>query len=214
MPKELEYVISGYKKFRQKYFENNNQLYEELKDGQKPKMLVVGCSDSRVDPAIVLNCKPGDLFVVRNVANLVPPFENDSGHHGTSAALEFGVLGLGIRHIIVFGHSGCGGIQALVTNPKSLSGQNFVSRWMEIASDAHTHTVDNHGHLPIDQQIENCAHLALINSLNNLFTFPWIKERVEGGQLFLHAWYFNIDTGIIEKFDAEQQKFIELNQDL
>lgn len=210
MPKELEQIIQGYKKFRQKYFEGQSQLYEELKDGQQPKFLVVACSDSRVDPAIILNCKPGDLFVVRNVANLIPPYENDSGHHGTSAALEFAVLGLGIKDIIILGHSSCGGIQALVENQHQIKERNFISRWMEIARPALDQTIKNHSHQTNENRVNVCAHLALINSLNNLLTFPWIKEKVEQQELFLHSWYFNIDSGIIEEFDDESQKFLPL----
>jgi len=96
MPKEIDYAIKGYHKFYQKYFDGDNQIFGDLKDGQNPKILVIACSDSRVDPAIIMDSKPGDLFVVRNVANLIPPYEDDSStYHGTSAALEFGILGLG-----------------------------------------------------------------------------------------------------------------------
>ncbi len=213
MSEDLDYIIAGYKKFRHKYFEGSNDLYEDLKKGQNPKVLVVACSDSRVDPAIILNCKPGDLFVVRNVANLVPPYENDSGHHGTSAALEFGILGLGIKNIIVLGHSSCGGISALVSNPHSLKEQNFISRWMEIATPALDKTIKNYPEANHDEKVGKCAKFALINSLNNLLTFPWIKQRVEAKQLSLHSWYFNIDSGIIEELSEQTQEFAELKTD-
>ncbi len=213
MSENLEYVIAGYKKFRQKYFESNNYLYEDLKNGQSPKILVIACSDSRVDPAIILNCKPGDLFVVRNVANLVPPYENDSGHHGTSAALEFAVLNLGIKHIIILGHSSCGGIQALVEDPSKMQEENFISRWMEIAQPALQKTIENYPNQSIEKQVGNCAKFALINSLNNLFTFPWIKQKVANQELSLHSWYFNIDSGIIEEFNYKTEKFIDLKTD-
>src|SRR5688572_23579543 len=104
MLSEIDYLIEGYKKFRQEYFEDNQALYESLaKKGQKPRYIVVACSDSRVDPAILMNCQPGDLFVIRNVANLVPPCEFDSHYHGTSAALEFGICNLKIQHVIILG---------------------------------------------------------------------------------------------------------------
>jgi carbonic anhydrase len=211
MPKEIEYIKQGYKKFRQEYFERNSQLYEELKEGQKPKVLVIACSDSRVDPAIILNCKPGDLFVVRNVANLVPPYENDSGHHGTSAALEFAVLGLGIKHIIVLGHSSCGGIQALVADSNKIKEKNFISRWMEIAKPALEKTIKNYAEQSMEEKVGKCAQFALVNSLNNLFTFPWIKERAEAGELSLYSWFFNIENGVIEEFNNKEQKFVELD---
>ena len=210
MAEGLDQIIAGYKQFRKKYFKGNNQLYEDLKNGQKPKILVIACSDSRVDPAIILNCKPGDLFVVRNVANLVPPYENDGGHHGTSAALEFAVLGLGINHIIILGHSSCGGIQTLIENPNKMQEENFISRWMEIAKPALQKTIDNYPGHSVEKQVGKCARLALIDSLSNLLTFPWIKEKVVKQELSLHSWYFNIDSGIIEEFDLAAGKFSDL----
>ncbi|MFT6077623.1 MAG: carbonic anhydrase [Myxococcota bacterium] len=210
MSDNLEYVISGYKKFRQKYFEGSDNLYENLKKGQKPKVLVIACSDSRVDPAIILNCKPGDLFVVRNVANLVPPYENDGGHHGTSAALEFGILSLGIKHIIVLGHSSCGGIGALVEDSLKIKEENFISKWMEIAKPALQKTIENYPEVSIKEQVSHCTKFALINSLNNLLTFPWIKEKAQIKELSVHSWYFNLNNGIIEEFDEKKQEFIDL----
>ena len=111
MPKEVQSLIEGYRSFRQQYLENNKSRYDQLvHQGQRPKMLVIACSDSRVDPAVLTQAEPGDLFVIRNVANLVPPYEADTTYyHGTSAALEFGICGLGIRHIVICGHSQCGG---------------------------------------------------------------------------------------------------------
>jgi carbonic anhydrase len=171
---------------------------------------VIACSDSRVDPAIILNCKPGDLFVVRNVANLVPPFINDGGHHGTSAALEFGILGLGIKHIIVLGHSSCGGIKALVEDSLKIKEDNFISKWMEIAKPALAKTIQTNPDKSIEKQIGVCAKFALVDSLNNLLTFPWIKDRVTDGDLSVRSWYFNIDSGFIEEFDVGTKKFTNL----
>ncbi len=213
MSGEIKYITQGYKQFRQKYFDGNNSIFEDLKNGQNPKILVIACSDSRVDPAIILNCKPGDLFVVRNVANLVPPYENDDGHHGTSAALEFAVCDLEVKHIIIFGHSSCGGIKALIANPSKMQEKNFISRWMELAKPAYEETMENFSNSSVDQKVDSCAHFALINSLKNLYTFPWIKSRVAGGELSLHSWYFNIDTGIIEEFWPKTGEFTDLKID-
>jgi carbonic anhydrase len=213
MSGDIKYIIEGYKKFRQKYFDGSNSIFEDLKNGQSPKILVIACSDSRVDPTIILNCKPGDLFVVRNVANLVPPYENDDGHHGTSAALEFAVCGLEVKHIIIFGHSSCGGINALVTNPDKMQEKNFISRWMELAQPAYQKTIENYPNASIDDKVSSCAHFALINSLKNLYSFPWIKSKVENSELSLHSWFFNIETGIIEEFNSELDKFVDLKID-
>jgi carbonic anhydrase len=213
MTAEMDYIINGYKKFRQKYFDGNNSIFQDLKNKQSPKILVVACSDSRVDPSIILNCKPGDLFVVRNVANLVPPFENDDGHHGTSAALEFAVCFLEVKHIIVFGHSSCGGIRSLVENQATMQNGNFISKWMRLATPAYQKTIENYPTSSIDEQASNCAHFALINSLKNLSTFPWIRSRVDNGKLSLHSWYFNIETGAIEEFNAKTDCFDSLKTD-
>jgi carbonic anhydrase len=213
MSGEIKYIIDGYKKFRQKYFDGDHSVFEDLKNGQHPKVLVIACSDSRVDPAIILNCKPGDLFVIRNVANLVPPCENDDSHHGTSAALEFAVCGLEVKHIIIFGHSSCGGVTSLFTNSDHLQKKNFISRWMKIAQPAYQKTIQNYPNASIDEKVSNCAHFALINSLKNLHSFPWIKSKVEASELSLHSWYFNIETGIIEEFRPESDSFEDLKID-
>src|SRR5438132_2761671 len=127
-------LVAGYKRFKQLHFENKDLYAELVEFGQQPKVLMVACCDSRVDPAIVTQCKPGELFVVRNVANLVPPFLVEPRHHGTSAALEFGIVGLNVSDVIVFGHSHCGGIRALLTPLESET--NFIGSWMNIAQQA------------------------------------------------------------------------------
>lgn len=210
MSTEIKYLTAGYKKFREKYFSGKNPLFADLKTGQNPKIMVIACSDSRVDPSIILNCKPGDLFVVRNVANLIPPFEDDSGHHGTSAALEFAVCGLEVAHIIIFGHSNCGGINSLISNPVQIKQGSFISRWMELAQPAYQKTIQTYPTSSIAEKTNHCAHFALIHSLQNLQSFPWIKSKIKAGKLSLHSWYFNIETGVIEEFDPETGAFSEL----
>lgn len=210
--KRIEALIRGHEKFKRKYYDSADSEFEALvREGQKPQILMIACCDSRVDPAIITNCKPGDLFVIRNVANLVPPYENDNTYHGTSAALEFGVTGLGIQHIIVFGHTQCGGIKALVENENNVrSGKGFISKWMELAKPAYDQVMEFHAATHIEEQAHLCGQYSLINSYKNLFTFPWIKERVEAGQLFLHAWYFDLHSGGIFCFDTEKYGFKEL----
>jgi carbonic anhydrase len=212
MPENLQYVVNGYGKFRQKYFSGDDDLYDGLKKGQNPKVLVIACSDSRVDPSIILNCKAGDLFVVRNVANLVPPYNNDGGHHGTSAALEFGITGLHIKHIIILGHSSCGGIRALVEGRfNSNKPETFIDKWMEIAKPSMVQTVEKYPNENIDNQVNHCSKLALTKSLSNLLTFPWIKEGVWKEKLTIRSWYFNIESGVIEEFDEKEQQFKDLD---
>lgn len=204
-------LIEGYKKFRAKYFENSS-LYEELVAfGQTPKVLVIACCDSRVDPALVTRANPGELFVVRNVANLVPPFDKDPRHHGTSAAVEFAVKVLGVTDIIVFGHSHCGGIQALMQTKEERLPTDFIASWMNIATKAKAKVLENHSHLSSAEQTELCEKKSLQISLDNLKTFPWIAERMKENALHIHGWYFNLGTGEIEVFHAEGEKFIPLD---
>jgi len=210
MQKDLNALIQGYEKFREKYFQEDNTSFSQLvQGGQKPKALMIACSDSRVDPALVMNCQPGDLFVIRNVANLVPPFENDHAYyHGTSAALEFGVCVLGIPHLILFGHTQCGGIQSLLEHSHEACGQeSFLSKWMEIATAAHDAIVDYHQDAPLEEQVVLCGRYSLANSLQNLKTFPWVQERVAAGSLLLHAWNFDMKTGVLEAYDEVDHCF-------
>jgi carbonic anhydrase len=213
MPQEIDYLIAGYKKFRSEYFTSTNKVFADLvTHGQRPRFLVIACSDSRVDPALVLNCKPGDLFVIRNVANLVPPYEKDSGYHGTSASLEFGVCGLGIKNVILFGHTQCGGIMNLLENNKTESTTGFLDKWMELAEPARQQTVAAHADLSFEQQADMCSQRALRNSLENLQTFPWIKTKVAAGELHLHAWHFDLNSGVIYFFDDKKNSFVELDK--
>jgi carbonic anhydrase len=212
MSHDISRLIQGYQEFRDHYFDGTNSIYDQLvRHGQQPKILMIGCSDSRVDPAIIMNCQPGDLFVIRNVANLVPPYEKDNGYHGTSAALEFGVCMLGVEHIIIFGHTECGGIRALLENNQNVNAsKSFINKWMEIAQPAHQVVLEKHAQASFEEKTTFCEQYALINSFNNLQTFPWIKEKFVMKTLFLHAWYFDLSEGIIYAFDREQQTFKEL----
>lgn len=213
MEKSLEHIIDGYKKFRESYHDGYNKVYEDLlKHGQSPKVLIIACSDSRVDPAIILNCQPGDLFVVRNVANIVPPNEDDDRtHHGTSAALEFGVTVLNIKHIIVLGHSKCGGITSLFTDTsKTIVSKKFISKWMELAAKPHDDTVEKYSTLSQEEQIDHCTKLSLLQSVKNLETFPWIMDRVDTGELYLHGWYFDLSNGKILAHDKKSNDFVDL----
>ncbi|MEI8321086.1 MAG: carbonic anhydrase [Alphaproteobacteria bacterium] len=215
MPKAINDLIKGCKEFKLHYFDNHHPLFETLSQGQKPKALVISCSDSRVDPVIVTKCEPGDLFVIRNVANLVPPYEQDNGYHGTSAALEFGIGTLGIQHIIVFGHTQCEGIHHLLTEQDcQIKKRSFISQWMNLANWAHMHTKQNRKNLSHQQQVSLCGQYSLIHSLNNLMTFPWIKEKVENNQLTLHAWQFNIATGDVAAFTPKTFPVAEENVDV
>ena len=158
-----------------------------------------------MDPAIVTNARPGDLFVVRNVANLVPPYENDhTSYHGVSSALEFAVCFLEVKHIIVFGHSNCGGLSWLF-NDLNHQETSFIDKWMELASPAVQKVKDEGAELAFDKKLELCCRYSLLNSINNLKTFPWISTKLIKKEISLHAWYFDISTGSIMFVDQESK---------
>lgn len=193
MEKSFKKMLKGYEAFRKKYIHGNKPVMELLADhGQKPKIMVIACCDSRVDPALILQCDPGDLFVVRNVANIVPPFEKDAAHHGTSAALEFGIRYLKVKHLILLGHSQCGGIQALI-NDAGAEQNDFITSWVSIIKTDICST----------KNPDDCARLALRQSYDNCMTFPWIKERTASEELVIHLWFFDIKTGEIFSYCDE-----------
>ena len=203
-PKQL---VEGFQRFRERHFAGGGVQFQDLVQfGQTPKALVVACCDSRVDPALVLDCAPGDLFVVRNVANLVPPAENQGHYHGTSAALEFGVRNLGVQHIIVLGHAQCGGIHALLEGSVNKE-ESFIAEWMGIADAAREQVEKEHAGASSEVRHRACEQQAILVSLNNLKTFSWIRERAEQGKLALHGWYFDIERGELLGYDATTRKF-------
>jgi len=203
-------LIEGFQRFREHHFAEGRAQFQDLVQfGQTPKALVVACCDSRVDPALVLDCAPGDLFVIRNVANLVPPAENQGHFHGTSAALEFGVRNLGVQHIIVLGHAQCGGIHALLEGSVNKD-DSFIAGWMEIADAARKQVEREHANASSKIRHRACEQQAILVCLDNLKTFSWILERVEQGKLALHGWYFDIEQGELLGYEAPTRKFEKL----
>jgi len=200
-------LIEGFKRFRERHIAKDDaQFHELVQFGQSPKILVVACCDSRVDPALVLDSAPGDLFVIRNVANLVPPSENQGHYHGTSAALEFGVRKLEVQHIIVLGHAQCGGINALLEGSVNKE-ESFISGWMGIAETAREKAVGHHAGSTSSDLHRACEQQSILVSLDNLMTFSWIRERVEQGKLAIHGWYFDIERGELLGFDPGSRHF-------
>jgi carbonic anhydrase len=166
--------------------------------GQKPRALVIGCSDSRTDPQMVFNAAPGELFVIRNVANLVPPYGPDNQPHGISAALEFAVRVLKVPQIIVMGHAMCGGIAALLNGPPT-EVSDFVGQWVRIAEPARARAMT----APAERRQDVCEHESVRLSLNNLMTFPWVAAAVDAGTLTLQGCFFDIRSGILERLGAD-----------
>ncbi len=203
----IETLRAGHARYRESRLPDYRPLFQKLAEqGQDPKALVIACSDSRVDPALLFDQHPGDLFVVRNVANVVPPYDPEPGYHGTSAALEFAVTGLQLQDIIVMGHAHCGGIQALIDMTES--GQTvgeFIGPWMSIAKPAAEEAKTSDGNNP-DRAVRT-EHAVIRLSLRNLRTFPWVTERVKDGHLALHGFYFNVSDGSVMWLNPETNQF-------
>jgi carbonic anhydrase len=206
---DIDDLIDGFGRFRSHYFGAERKLYQRLaREGQSPRVMVVGCCDARVDPAIVTDCDPGDLFVVRNVANLVPPFEKSGGYHGTSAALEFAVRCLHVEHVIVMGHARCGGIRALLGDIRfEDSAGQFIAPWMSIADEARHEVAMTHAADSADARAAACEQASVRISLRNLMTFPFVQEQVAAGRLQVHGWYFDLDRGELHGYEPATGSF-------
>ncbi len=210
-------ILDGYRKFRGQYLTQENSAWRNwAKGGQSPKVMIIACSDSRVNPVIITHSGLGDLFVVNNVANLVPPYKQcGNTHHSTSAAIEFAVTQLEVEHIIVMGHSGCGGIRALMaehddTEPHPDDHYSFIRPWMKIVDEAAEFTPDEKATMEPDALASVCERRASLISLNNLMGFPWVHEAMIEKKLQVHAWHFDIGTGILQEYNADSEQFEEL----
>lgn len=207
--KELLRLVAGFRRFRDRYYQDSSTLYQRLSiSGQTPKTLVIACSDSRVDPAIITSSHPGELFIVRNVANLVPPFEKIGGFHGVSSAIEFAVLNLKVENIIIMGHRQCGGIRALMLGT-SLEG-SFIGSWMRIAQDAKRRVLEKFS--GADEEVL-CRHgelESIVTSLENLRTFPFVQQAIQERNMNLVGVYFDLENGEMFQFDSEAQKFKQI----
>jgi carbonic anhydrase len=202
-------LINGYKNFQAYAYPVLKQEYETLaSQGQSPKILFISCCDSRVDPSLIFQAKPGELFVVRNVASLVPPFEQGEGYHGVSAAVEFAVTGLQVKHIVVMGHTACGGIRAMVEE-KENAPSSFIGQWMKIGLKAKEQAFAQECDHP-HERVNLASRYATLTSLENLRTFPFVQEREGKKLLNLHAWQFDILTGKIVAYNGEKKSFQEL----
>jgi carbonic anhydrase len=221
----LARLIQGIKGFQQRFYEQEPEHMHTLAtEGQHPEVLLIACSDSRVDPALLTGSAPGDLFMVRNVANLVPPYRLDGKYDGARAAIEYAVRDLKVKHIVILGHAQCGGIKALLG---AVAGQkpqrDFIGDWVSIAMDACCHYVldrmtstDNGtgevlGEMDLNKLREH-QHLveraAIQGSIDNLATYPWLKERLDAGELRLHGWWFDLETGDLWTTNPDNTAFL------
>ena len=194
-----ERLREGYRAFMSGRFPQEQSRYEELSgSGQKPEIMVIGCCDSRVSPEVIFDARPGELFVVRNVANMVPPYETQGVFHGTSAALEFAVQALRVQHIVVLGHGRCGGVRAWVDDSEPLSPGDFIGKWMTLIEPA----AERAG--PRGQTL---ALISIAQSLDNLLSFPCVSTLVARGKVQLHGAYFDVTTGVLSLRDPHTGLF-------
>ncbi|HVJ78929.1 MAG TPA: carbonic anhydrase [Hyphomicrobium sp.] len=201
-------LADRYRRFKYRTFVPNAAHYEELANGQNPETMVISCSDSRVDPETIFSAMPGELFVLRNIANLVPPFETGGNYHGVSSAIEFAILNLNLKHLIVIGHSGCGGIKAALNQNAAIQTEaKFISRWMSMLDDARLAVLKDNPNASAEERQRALELEGIKQTLTNLRTFPFVREREEKGQLQIHGAHFDIKSGTLSVYDNETKKF-------
>jgi carbonic anhydrase len=202
-----ELLIQGYRAFLFSQLRREQDRFRELAEsGQSPEIMVIGCADSRVSPEVIFNARPGELFVVRNVANLVPPYAPDGQAHGVSAALEFGVAALKVKHIVVLGHAQCGGVKAFAEDAEPLSPGDFIGNWMRLMAPA-AEKAGPQDALPWADYITRLEQANVANSLDNLKTFPRLRLMIERGEVAIHGAYFGVATGELSIRDAATGEF-------
>ena len=206
------YLVSRYNGWRATTFAENRAWYNRLaEDGQRPRAMIISCCDSRVHVTSIFGADTGEFFIHRNIAGLVPPYSPDGGNHGTSATVEYAVTALKVAHIIVIGHSGCGGVKGCADMcsgkaPALLEKTSFVGRWMDILRPGYERV----SHLPEDQRAPALEKQAVLVSLENLMTFPFVREAVETEFLTLHGLWNDIGEGGLEHFDVSQSAFVSI----
>jgi carbonic anhydrase len=197
-------LIDGYANFRSGRYASEAERYRKLGEGaQKPKVMVIACCDSRAAPETIFDAGPGEIFVVRNVANLVPPYTPDGGHHSTSAALEFAVLSLGVKHVVVMGHGRCGGIRAVVQEASPLTNTDFIGSWMRAIKDV-ARIVPREIGVNEETHERHIERASIEHSLANLRTFPWIRMKENRKDLSLHGVWFDISMGELHAYDENE----------
>ena len=200
----MDPLLEGYRRFRAEIWPAERARYEALaRWGQSPETMVIACSDSRVDPQTVFGAVPGEMFVLRNVAGLAPPYRPDSGYHGASAAIEFGVRVLKVSRLVVLGHAQCGGVRAMALGAPPQA-RDFVASWVEIAKPALSAGGGDEA-----RGLENTEAAVVRLSLANLMTFPWVAEAVEAGRLALRGYRFDIHTGVLSRVEADGVRPVE-----
>ena len=201
-------LIDGYNAFAAGRLQREQARYHELAEaGQSPEVMVIGCCDSRVSPEVIFDARPGELFVVRNVANIIPPYSPDGQAHGVSAALEFGIGALRIKHIVVLGHAHCGGVKAFAQNSEPISPGDFIGKWMQLMAPAAQKVGPMGGAEDHTDYLKRLEHANIANSLDNLMTFPQLAKLIEKGKVATHGAYFGVAEGDLWVMDKASGDF-------
>ncbi len=201
-------LVNGYEKFKDTKFKKyENKFLDLVKNGQHPKVLFIACSDSRINPALITDSEPGELFVLRNIGNFVPPFAPDNDYHATAAGVEYATSVLGVTDIIVCGHSHCGAILAMdseITDVKLI----HVKKWLELGAAAKNYVLTKMAKdIDKEERLELTEKISVLFQLKNLLTYPDVQRRVDEGELFLRAWYYRLETGELEYFNTESGEY-------
>ena len=206
---DISALISGFNQFKQEYLTDRDGKYKALRDfGQTPETMMIACCDSRVDPAIITNSEAGDILVVRNIANLVPPYSPDGQYREIHAAIEYGVCYLSVKQIIVMGHSRCGGIRSLITRMvDEFDPSHPLDDWTSIAEPVAREVLLNDEIEDLGDKVCACSRLTLGLSLDNLMSYPWVADAIENNKLALHGWYFDLSKGELEQLNPETGEF-------
>jgi len=209
---QINNLIKGNKKFRKVQFSKHETDLKPLVElGQHPEILFIGCSDSRVTPDLMLDTKPGDMFVVRNVGNFVPPYHQSNEYHGTSAAIEYAVNVLNVKHIIVCGHSHCGACKSLYQDLENSPELSNVKRWLELGKKAKEYTLLGTANKDDKEQIyRTTERISIVYQMENLLSFPYIVQKIKNSELQIHGWYYKIEDGTIEYYDGAECTFKSL----
>lgn len=209
----LKEFAEGNETFQQTYFKKHEaQLLNLVKEGQNPRALFIGCSDSRVIPDLIIQSNPGDLFVIRNVGNFVAPYKPDEDFHSTAAGIEYAVTTLEVSEIIICGHSHCGAIEALFKTTCDTS-MVHTAKWLTLGEKAKSMALLALGsNAPKEDLYRATEHLSIVTQIENLLTYPYVKKLVEEDKLFIHGWYYDIETGAIEYYDPDTYQFRPLSE--
>lgn len=209
----IKALAEGNKRFRENHFPKiEEQLKYLVKNGQHPEVMFIGCSDSRVTPDLMLNTQPGDMFILRNVGNFVPPFKHDEDFHGTAAAIEYAIAVLKVKNIIVCGHSHCGACKSLYEDIPETDSLIHVKTWLKLGNKAKERTLKNKKFSTQEEMYRATERNSIRHQLDNLLTYPDIVRKLIAGKLKIHGWYYDIETGNIDYYDKENDDFKPLDE--